>query len=93
MDKDVILCLVSPQQRAEIRRCFSKLELLRFLNRRLHATHAKRLPNQNPFKTRTLTGAAIPEAIGSSRDFETMTGSAEAAKCHGPANRLKKSDG
>lgn len=35
MDKDVILCPQSPRQRDEIRRCLSKLELLRFSNRRL----------------------------------------------------------
>jgi len=45
VDKDVTLCPASPRERDEIRRCLSKLELLHFLNRRLHAINAKRMPN------------------------------------------------
>jgi hypothetical protein len=50
MNKDVILCPAPPRQRGEIRRCLSKLELLRFSNLRLHAIHAKQMPNQTHTK-------------------------------------------
>jgi hypothetical protein len=40
----------------------------------------------NPHKTRTLMSPATHEAIGSSRDFETITAPAEATNCHLPAN-------
>jgi hypothetical protein len=93
MDKDVILCPASPRQRDEIRRCLPKLELPRFLNRRLHATNAKHVPNQNPLKIRTLMSPAIHEAIGSSRDFETITAPAEAAKLAILRKLTEKSDG
>jgi hypothetical protein len=84
VDKDVILCPASPRQRDEIRRCLSKLKLLRFLNWRLHANNAKQVPNPNPLKTRTLMSLPIHEAIGSSRDFETITAPTEAGNCHAP---------
>ena len=40
----------------------------------------------NLLKTSTLMSPAIHEAIGSSRDFETIKTPAEATNCHAPAN-------
>jgi hypothetical protein len=40
--------------------------------------------NPNPLKTRTLMSLPIHEAIGSSRDFETITAPAETTNCHFP---------
>lgn len=79
--------------RDEIRRCLSKLELLRFLNRRACTLSMQNKCQTKPAQNTHVSEAAIHEAIGSSRDFETIRRPPKAADCHAPTNCFEKSDG